>query len=314
MNLSFLLSAVEQAGIFAILALGVYITYKILDFPDLTVDGSFPLGGAVTAVLLTKGVSPLAAMPASLLAGAAAGFLTGVIHVKMKVRDLLAGIIMMTGLYSVNFLIAGKANLPITTSTGMKTLFVNPTVSGLFGAVRGDKAPLSFLREYRVLILLFLLIVLLKILMDLFFRTKLGYLLRAEGDNERLVSLLARDGGTMKILGLMLANALVSFSGSLYVQYNKAFNLTDGTGKMVIGLAAVVIGINLFGKIRFLRPTTAVVIGAVTYNLCVALALKNADANVKNLVTAALFLLVLAAAYIRLPAKKKKENGKEEQA
>ena len=314
MNLSFLLSAVEQAGVFAILALGVYITYKILDFPDLTVDGSFPLGGAVTAVLLARGWSPLLAMPASLLAGAAAGFLTGVIHVRMKVRDLLAGIIMMTGLYSVNFLIVGKANLPITTSTGMKTLFVNPTVSKLFGASKGAEAPLSFLREYRVLLILFLLILLLKLLMDLFFRTRLGYLLRAEGDNERLVSLLAKDGGRVKILGLMLANALVSFSGSLYVQYNKAFNLTDGTGKMVIGLAAVVIGINLFGKVRFLRPTTAVVIGAVLYNLCVALALKNADANVKNLVTAALFLVVLAAAYIRLPAKKKKENGKEEQA
>ena len=311
MNLNLVLTAVEQAGIFSVLALGIYITYKILDFPDLTVDGSFPLGSAITAAMLSRGFSPLLAMPVALLAGGLAGFCTGLIHVRLKVRDLLAGIIMMTALYSVNILIAGRANIPITTTTGMKTIFSNPLMAKLFGANAGDStAPLFAVRSLRNIMLLLLIILLIKYLIDLFLKTRLGYLLRAEGDNECLVTTLARDGGSMKILGLSIANALVSLSGSLYCQYIKAFNLTDGTGKMVIGLAAVIIGVNIFGKIPHLRPTTAVIIGSIVYNFCIAAALKQVDSNVKNLVTALLFLVILQAGRIRLPGRKvRKKEG-----
>lgn len=313
MNLNLFLTAAEQAGIFSVLALGIYITYKILDFPDLTVDGSFPLGGAITAAMISRGCSPLLAMPVALLAGALAGLCTGMIHVRLKVRDLLAGIIMMTALYSVNLLIAGKANIPITTSTGMTTLFSNPLMARLFGENASDSsAPLFAMRQLRNLILLLLIILLIKCLIDLFLKTRLGYLLRAEGDNDGLVKTLAQDGGRMKILGLAIANALVSLSGSLYCQYSKAFNLTDGTGKMVIGLAAVIIGVNIFGRIPHLKPTTAVVIGSIVYNFCVAAALKQVDSNVKNLVTAILFLIILQLGRMHLPAPK--AHGKGEHA
>lgn len=285
------IGAAELGLIYAVMSLGIYITYKILDFPDLTVDGSFPLGGAVTAVALHSGIPPLAACLLALAAGAAAGFLTGVIHVKLRVRGLLSGIIMMTGLYSVNFLIAGKANLPITRE--MPTVFTNDFFTSLFGNVQNPHAPLSALSPYKTLAVLLLFVIAGKVLLDLFFRTKQGYLLRAVGDNPALVATLARNGGNVKILGLTIANALVALAGSLFCQHMKAFNLTDGTGKVVVGLAAVIIGINLFGRIRFFKNTTAVVLGSLIYTACVSLALTKFDANVKNLVTAAFFLLVL---------------------
>ena len=184
------LSTVEQGLIYAILALGVYITYKILDFPDLSVDSTFPLGAAVTATMITNGMHPLLTLPASMLAGALAGAVTGIIHVKCRVRDLLSGIIVMTGLYSLNLRVAqDKANLPIF---GTDTLFKNGLTAALPDAV-ADYAP--------VLILLAL-VVLCKLCMDWFLRTRAGYLLRAVGDNPTVVTALAKDGGMVKIQGL----------------------------------------------------------------------------------------------------------------
>lgn len=293
MNIGLIITALEQAGVYSVMALGIYITYKILDFPDLTVDGSFPLGAAITAALLTRGIDPFLSMLLSFLAGCAAGFCTGFLHVRLKVRDLLAGMIMMTALYSVNFLIAGKANVPITRE--MNTLFSGPAVESLFG----EGGALAFLGTFRKILVLLLLLLLLKYALDFFLRTRLGYLLRAEGDNQNLVSTLAVDGGRMKIFGLAIANGLVSLSGSLNCMYSRAFNLTDGTGKMVIGLAVVIIGINVFGRIPKIAPTTAVLCGSVVYNFCLALALKNVDPNIKNLVFAVLFLLVLQLGRIK---------------
>lgn len=291
MNMGLIISSLELGGTYIIMALGIYITYKILDFPDLTVDGSFPLGGAVTAALLTKGLNPLAAMAVSLICGAIAGTLTGIIHVKLKVRDLLSGIIMMTGLYSVNFIIVGKANVPIT--AGMNTVFSNPLINSLFGNASNKEAPLYFLYRFKNIFVILVFVILVKLLIDAFLMTKKGYLLRAAGDNPNVVATLAKNAGDMKILGLCIANALVSLSGSFYCQYMKAFNLTDGTGKMVIGLAAVIIGINIFGRIKFFKSTTAVAVGAIIYTSCISIALKQFDSNVKNLVTAVLFLIVL---------------------
>lgn len=298
MSLGTIIGALELGSIYAVMALGIYITYKILDFPDLTVDGSFPLGGAVTAAMITSGKSPLLAMLVSLIVGAIAGLATGIIHVKCKIRDLLSGIIVMTGLYSINYLLVGnKANVSIGSKAD--TIFSNAFIVKLFGT-KTEQAPLHFARSFRKILILIVLLVIIKLIMDLFMNSKRGYLLRAMGDNPMVVATLAQNGGNVKIMGLMIANALVSLSGSLFVQYNNAFNLTDGTGKMVIGLASVIIGVNIFGRIRFLRSTTAVSIGAIVYTACVTLALAKFDAQIMKLVTAVLFLLVLVLGQVNI--------------
>ena len=312
MNIGTIISALELGGTYAVMALGIYITYKILDFPDLTVDGSFPLGSAVTVAIITRGGSPIVAMLASVIVGAFAGFLTGVIHVKLKIRDLLSGIIMMTGLYSVNYMIVGsRANVPIDMK--LDTLFSNGITSAIFGS-RSVDAPLGFMRDFKRIVILAIVLVVLKLALDFFMSSKRGYLLRAMGDNPMVVATLAKNGGNVKIMGLSIANALVALSGSLFCQYNSAFNLTDGTGKMVIGLAAVIIGVNIFGRIRFLKNTSAVMIGAIIYTACVTLALDKFDAQVMKLVTAVLFLAVLVLGQVNIGSVKlfadKSHHGK----
>ena len=192
-----LLGVLEQGLIYAVLALGVYITFKILDFPDMTVDSTFPLGAAVTALMISNGIHPLLTLPASLLAGAAAGALTGVIHVKFHVRDLLSGIIMMTGLYSINLHIAGRANVQLFS---FNTLFKNDFISGLPTGVQ----------SYAPVILMALVALIVKLLMDAYLSTRSGFLLRATGDNPTLVASLAKDSGKVKILGLAIANVPIS--------------------------------------------------------------------------------------------------------
>ena len=272
------IGTLEQGIIYAILALGVMITYKILDFPDLTVDSSFPLGAAVSAVLTLQGMHPALTLVCASLAGAGAGLITGIIHVKFKVRDLLSGIITMTALYSVNLRIAGKANLPIF---GTDTLFKLDTVKLL---------P----KGYETLIVAGVVLLIAKILLDLFLKTKAGYLLRAVGDNEKVVTTLSKDSGRVKIIGLCIANALVAFSGAVMCQQQRFFEISMGTGAIVIGLASVIIGINLFGKIKFITTTTCVIIGSILYKACVTLAISLGFAPTDmRLVTALLFLAIL---------------------
>ncbi len=282
------LGTIEQGLIYAILALGVYITYKILDFPDLSVDSSFPLGAAVTAVLISHGVHPLLTLPIATLAGALAGVVTGVIHVKCHVRDLLSGIITMTGLYSINLRIAeGKANLPIF---GSQTLFKNDLTAAL---------PKE-LAAYAPVVILLALVILCKLILDWFLRTRAGYLLRAVGDNPTLVTSLAKDGGMVKIQGLAIANAFVALSGCIMGQYQRFFEISMGTGAIVIGLASVIIGTNVFRNFTLMRATTAVIVGSILYKACVALALSlGLSPQDMKLVTAALFLLILALGEIR---------------
>lgn len=271
----------EQGFIYGILALGVYITYKILDFPDLTVDGSFPLGGAVGAALITKGMSPFLALLLAFLAGALAGMLTGLIHVKGKVRDLLAGIIMMTALWTVNLRIAGTANVPLFSQ---KTIFKNDLIDRMF--------PGTF-RNYATLALIFVIAVGAKLLLDLYLGTKSGFILRAAGDNDKLVTSLAKDAGNVKIIGLAIANGLVALAGCVFCQEERVFEISMGTGAMVIGLASVIIGTSLFRKLSFLKTTTTVFFGAVIYKLCVGIAIKNFEPRDMKLITAVLFLVIL---------------------
>lgn len=279
--MSLIITTMEQGLIYGILALGVYITYKILDFPDLTVDGSFPLGGAVGAALITKGMSPFLALLLAFLAGALAGMLTGLIHVKGKVRDLLAGIIMMTALWTVNLRIAGTANVPLFSQ---KTIFKNDLIDRMF--------PGTF-RNYATLALIFVIAVGAKLLLDLYLGTKSGFLLRAAGDNDKLVTSLAKDAGNVKIIGLAIANGLVALAGCVFCQEERVFEISMGTGAMVIGLASVIIGTSLFRKLSFLKTTTTVFFGAVIYKLCVGIAIKNFEPRDMKLITAVLFLVIL---------------------
>ena len=277
------LSVLEQGLIYAILALGVYITFKILDFPDMSVDATFPLGAAVTALMIEKGFSPLLALPVSVCCGALAGALTGVIHVKLHVRDLLSGIIMMTGLYSVNLHIAGRANVQLFT---FSTIFKNPAISSL---------PRST-QVYVPVIILAALTLIVKLLMDAYLATRSGFLLRATGDNPTLVASLAKDSGKVKILGLAIANGLVALSGSVMCQYQRYFDISMGTGTLVLAVASVIVGMQLLRGLKFLGATMCVVLGSILYKGCVALALNMGLSPFDlKLVTAALLLVIIVA-------------------
>jgi len=278
-----LLGVLEQGLIYAILALGVYITFKILDFPDMTVDSSFPLGAAVTALMISNGIDPLWSLPASLLAGALAGTITGVIHVRFHVGDLLSGIIVMTGLYSVNLHIAGRSNVQLFS---FDTLFKNPLISGLPTGVQA----------YAPVIVLALLTLLVKLLMDGYLATRSGFLLRATGDNPTLVASLSKDSGRVKILGLAIANGLVALAGCVMCQYQRYFDISMGTGTLVLAVASVIVGTQLLRGLRFLKATTAVVLGSILYKACVALALSLGLSPFDlKLVTAVLLLIIIVA-------------------
>ena len=278
------ISTLTQGLIYALLSCGIYITYKILDFPDLTVDGSFPLGAAVTAVLLTRGVNPWLTLAVAMAVGAAAGLTTGLIHVRLKVRDLLAGIITMTALFSINLQIAGS-NLNV--ERAMKTIFTSRLAMGLM---------CSSTLMLRKLVISAALVLVVKLLLDLYFRTKNGLLLRAVGDNDNVVTSLARDKGSVKILGLVIANALVALCGAVVCHEQRSFSATMGTGQMVFGLAAVIIGSTLFRRLGFVKGTTAAIVGSIVYKACIQLAITaGLPANLLKLITAALFLVILVA-------------------
>ena len=291
--MDFLITILEQGLIYGILGLGVYITYKILDFPDLTADGSFPLGAAVTAALIGRGVNPYLTLPAAFFAGALAGVCTGLIHVKGKVRDLLSGIIMMTALWTINLRIAGTSNVPLFSK---ETIFKN---SFLEKTIPENIAP------YITILVIIVLTVITKLILDFYMSSKSGFLLRAVGDNEKLVTSLAKDQGNIKILGLAIANGLIALSGCIFCQEERVFEISMGTGAIVIGLASVIIGTGFFRNLSFMKATTAVLVGSVFYKACTAVAMRNFEPMDMKLVTAVLFLIVLL---ISMERKKKVKN------
>ena len=281
--MDFLRTILEQGMIYGILALGILITYRILDFPDLTADGSFPLGAAVTAFCITRGMNPYLALPAAFCAGALAGVCTGLIHVKGKVRDLLSGIIMMTALWTINLRIAGTSNVPLFSKD---TIFKNNYTK--------EVLPES-LRPYATLIIIFLLTLVTKIILDFYMESRSGYLLRAVGDNDKLVTSLARDRGKMKILGLAIANGLIALSGSIFCQEERVFEISMGTGAMVIGLASVIIGTSIFKNRKILQTSTVVIIGSIIYKAGTGLAMRYFEPMDMKLITSVFFLIVLLA-------------------
>ncbi|MDD7288722.1 MAG: ABC transporter permease [Clostridiales bacterium] len=301
--LDLIVSTLTQGFIYALLSFGVYITYSVLDFPDLSVDGTFPLGAAVTAVLLLKGMNPWLTLVCAALAGAVAGLCTGLIHVKLGVRDLLAGIITMTALSSVNLLIAGSN---LTVERAVDTIFTSAPVMAVLGGLT---------LSGRKLVVSLVLVVVVKLVLDLYFRTKSGLLLRAVGDNGTLVTTLAQNKGNMKILGVVLANALVALCGGVLCQEQRSYSAVMGIGQVVFGLATVIIGVSLIRffvgsraaqgmrkipVLRFLaspKGTTAVLLGSVLYKFCIQIAINaGLPANMLKFITAVLFLLVLVIA------------------
>lgn len=296
-------STLTQGFIYALLSYGVYITYSVLDFPDLTVDSSFPLGAAVTAVLLLRGVDPWLTLVCAAAAGALAGLCTGLIHVKLGVRDLLAGIITMTALSSINLLIAGSN---LTIERAVDTIFASAPVMAVLGGLT---------LTGRKLVVALVLALVVKLVLDLYFRTKSGLLLRAVGDNATLVTTLAKNKGNMKILGVVISNALVALCGGVLCQEQRSYSAVMGIGQVVFGLATVIIGVSLIrffagsrvshtmGQIPVLRflaspkGTTAVLLGSILYKFCIQIAISvGLPANMLKFITAALFLLVLVAA------------------
>lgn len=278
--IGFLISTLTQGALYSLVAFGVYITYSVLNFPDLSVDGTFPLGAALTAGLLLRGANPWAALAAAMVAGMLAGAFTGVVHVVFRVRDLLAGIITQTALFSVNLLINGTSNVALERSA--KTIFQTGEVLG--GMSLGT----------RRLIVALAIALAVKLLLDLYFRTKSGLLLRAVGDNAALVTALGKNMGAVKILGLALSNGLVALAGGIVCQADRSFTSTMGAGQVVFGLASVIIGISLFRKASFVRATTAVLVGSILYKACIQAAMQlGFQPFMLKFVTAMLFLLVL---------------------
>jgi putative tryptophan/tyrosine transport system permease protein len=291
--MDFLITILEQGLIYGILGLGVYITYKILDFPDLTADGSFPLGAAVTAALIGNGANPYLTLPAAFCAGALAGVCTGLIHVKGKVRDLLSGIIMMTALWTINLRIAGTSNVPLFSK---ETIFKNGFL---------EKTVPESIAPYITILVIIVLTVITKLILDFYMSSKSGFLLRAVGDNEKLVTSLAKDQVNTKILGLAIANGLIALAGCIFCQEERVFEISMGTGAIVIGLASVIIGTGFFRNLSFMKATTAVLVGSVFYKACTAVAMRNFEPMDMKLVTAILFLIVLL---ISMERKKKVKN------
>ena len=297
--LNTLFTILQQGLCYAIVALGVYISYKILNFPDLTVDSSFPLGGVVCIALIQVGVPFIIALLLAFLSGALAGFITGFIHVKVKISPLLSGIITMTALLSLNLAFAkGRTLIPYGDN---KNLFNNAFIK-LFG-----NNP-HLLALGNIIILIFIVIIV-KILMDLFFKTKRGFMLRAVGDNEQMGISLGANSGIYKILGLCIANGLVALAGGIYGQYMNYFDNTSGTGMVVIALASVIIGTAIFKKGKIVKGTTAVIIGAIIYTAALNVVIAvGVPTTFLKLFMAIVFLIILILNEVVLSKERKKKG------
>ncbi len=270
--------AVESGVIYAIMALGVYLSFRVLDFPDLTVDGSFVTGGAVASILIVNGTNPFLATFAALFAGFLAGCATGVLHTKGGINPLLSGILMMIALYSINLRIMGKPNVPLLAEETVLT-----------------KIEAWFASDWGILLFMLVLALIIKWITDLFLKTEVGLSLRAVGDNEGMVRSFSANTGWMKVLGLGLSNALVAFSGALVAQYNGFNDVGMGIGMIVIGLASVIIGEAVIGDSSIARATLAVLVGAVLYRIIVTLALRIEflDTGDMKLITAIIVIIAL---------------------
>jgi putative tryptophan/tyrosine transport system permease protein len=285
------LNMLEQGFLFAFLGLGVLITFRFFRFPDLTAEGSYPLGGAVVAALLVQGTEAFAATLAATLAGALAGAATAIIHTKLRINNIIAGIIAMTALYTVNLRVMGKANTPLLTTPSVFSESVDALNS--FGLTLHDSIFTTI-----PLALLFLLIA--SLVLGWFFATDLGLAVRATGQNEAMITSLGVNTDRTKIVGLALSNGFIALSGALVAQNHGFADIGMGVGILVTGAAAVLIGEAIFGDRSVASWIAATIVGALIYRLLVALALRLGLEPIDlRLITAVLLLLVLALPQLR---------------
>ena len=282
--MSIIVSALSQGLLWAILAIGVYLSYRFLNISDLTSEGSFTLGAAVCASSIVNGTSPIVSTLLALVAGSLAGLVTGILHTKFKMPSLIAGILSMTGLYSINLRIMGKANIPLTNSS---TLLTN--LKNLLGLSRDREAAI-----YLGLIVCVIVIALLV----WFFNTEFGFSVVATGNNDKMIRANGVDSDKTIIAGLMLSNALIALSGSLVAQYNGYGDVTMGIGAIVVGLASVIIGEVLFKNGKFVVCLTGVMVGSIIYRLIVTFVVNSnfISANDMKLFTAVVVAVAIIVA------------------
>ncbi|MDQ0214435.1 putative ABC transport system permease protein [Oikeobacillus pervagus] len=271
--------SVEVGIIYAIMALGVYISFRILDFPDLTVDGSFVTGAAVAAMMITTGYDPFLATVIALFAGFLAGCLTGILHTKGKINPLLSGILMMIALYSINLRIMGKPTVPLlaeeTVITKLRTWWDSTGIDQWMNNILENIGLGAFIpATWGILLLMIVLTGFIKIILDQFLKTEIGLSLRAVGDNDGMIRSFSANTDWLKVLGLGLSNALVAFSGALVAQHGGFSDVGMGIGMIIIGLASVIIGEAVIGNKTIRSATFAVIIGAILYRIIVTLALR----------------------------------------
>lgn len=295
--------ALSQGVLWGLMALGVYITYRILDIADLTVDGSFATGGAVCAVCVVNGVDPILALLLATIAGAVAGFVTGFLHTKCEIPAILAGILTQIGLYSINLRIMGRSNTPLLKS---ETLFKN--ISEMTGLSS----------TWTALIIGIIVSVVIVAILYWYFGTEIGSAIRATGNNEQMVRALGVNTSVTKILGLMIGNALISLSGALVTQSQGYADIKMGIGAIVIGLASIVIGEVIFGqKGNFAFRLTSIIVGSIIYRIIVAIVLQM-GMNTDDLKFLTAILVAIALSVPVLISKRnqvamyKKLTGKEE--
>lgn len=312
--------SIESGIIYAIMALGVYLSFRILDFPDLTVDGSFVTGAAVAAMLIISGYPPIIATLLAIVAGFLAGCVTGILHTKGKINPLLSGILMMIALYSINLRIMGRPNLPLLSEDTLfkqlaafwDNLPFNNMLNSMLTMFGAEQMP----RTWVILIFATIVTLVIKFLTDYFLKTEIGLAIRATGDNQKMIRSFSANTDWLIILGLGISNAFVALSGALIAQYSGFADVGMGIGMIIIGLASVIIGEALFGKKTIVRTTLAVIGGAIIYRIVVTLALRVEflETGDMKLITA---LIVIAALVmpkvLEAQREKKRKKRKREQ-
>lgn len=291
--MTLLIGALTIGLILSLLALGVFISFRVFDFPDITADGSTTLGASIAAVMLVKGMSPVLATVAGACGGVLAGATTGVLHTKFKINGLLAGILVMTALYSVNLHVMGRSNVPLLAVTSLATEAEN-----IGGRVLGGTTDLNVagwdvgVRDAAVLVLMVGVVTLVGALLYAFFRTNLGTAMRATGNNAQMISALGVNVGNMTIVGLAVSNGLIALAGALLAQYQGFADVQMGIGMVVWGLASVIIGEALVGTQDLGLVISGAVLGSVLFRLLIAIALRaGLNPNDLKLITA-LFVFV----------------------
>ncbi|RLL42787.1 ABC transporter permease [Oceanobacillus piezotolerans] len=291
--------AVESGIIYAIMALGVYLTFRVLDFPDLTVEGSFVTGASVAAYSIVSGVPPLMATIFAAIAGFIAGCLTGVLHTKGKINSLLAGILMMTALYSINLRIMGQPTLSLLNETTvfeqLEALWASTGIDSLFNGLLSSIGLEQLPGTWSILLVMIIVTIGIKLLTDFFLKTEVGLALRAIGDNKKMIRSLSANTDSLIIAGVGISNAFVALAGGLIAQLGGFADVNMGLGLIVIGLASIIIGEALFGTKTIVRATLAVILGAVIYRIIVTLALRVdfLETGDMKLITAIIVIIAL---------------------